>query len=1146
MSIRVAIHHRTSYRYDRPIGMGPQVIRLRPAPHSRTPLESYSLRVEPGGHFLNWQQDPFGNYLARTVFPEKIDRFDIEVDFVANVSTINPFDFFLEPEAEHYPFRYAPELQDDLRPYLAADSWGPLFSSLLDSIDRTPRKTVDFLVDLNQLVQRRIQYLIRMEPGVQPPEQTLELSSGSCRDSAWLLAQLLRHLGFATRFASGYLIQLMPDVKPLDGPAGTTFDFTDLHAWTEVYLPGAGWVGLDPTSGLLTGEGHIPVACTPHPSTAAPIAGAHEFCEVGFDFAMSIARVHEDPRVTKPYTEEQWESIESLGHRIDARLEASGVRLTMGGEPTFVSVDDMEGDEWQTAALGPTKRRLADELINRLRERFAAGGFLHYGQGKWYPGESLPRWAIRCYWRRDGRPLWRNPEWIADTEFDYGHTVADATRFARALADRLGVNRDHAIPGYEDAMYYAWRERRLPANVDPRDSKLEDAEERARIARVFEQGLTSPVGVALPLRFRWWDPEPRWESGAWVVRSEEMFLIPGDSPMGYRLPLASLLFDAAASGTGEFYEIDPLVAEDEQARLASLHGLSNGSAGLWQNRRAAARAARARLIRQYAYAGGDSYGAVPQTGDGSAGDSNGFDYHPYARNGSSSAESWTDGADVVRTALCVEPREGKLHVFMPPIDRSSVYFDLVRAVEETCSETGLQVLVEGYLPPYDPSIEHIKATPDPGVIEVNVHPACSWDELVDVTTGVYEEARLSRLGTEKFDLDGSHTGTGGGNHVVLGGAVPSDSPWLRRPDLLKSFLGFWHNHPSLSYLFSGKFIGPTSQSPRADESRIDSIYELGIALEQVAPGKWNPPWIVDRVFRHLLVDGTGNTHRSEFCVDKLFSPDSSSGRLGLVEFRAFEMPPHARMSLTQQLLLRALVAKFWEQPYTDNPVSWGTALYDRWMLPHFIWQDFEDVLESIAGAGMEIDKRWFEPHFEFRYPRIGVLTQRGVTIELRRASEPWHVLGEEPGAGYMARYVDSSLERIQVKATCLTDPRYVLTCNGRRVPLHPTGTPGEFVAGIRFRAWQPPSCLHPTIGIDAPLTFDLVDTWAGRSIGGCQYHVGHPGGLNPSVFPVNALEAESRRATRFFAFGHSPGSATIEAEPHNAFFPLTLDLRRGR
>jgi uncharacterized protein (DUF2126 family) len=458
----------------------------------------------------------------------------------------------------------------------------------------------------------------------------------------------------------------------------------------------------------------------------------------------------------------------------------------------------------------------------------------------------------------------------------------------------------------------------------------------------------------------------------------------------------------------------------------------------------------------------------------------------------------------------------------------------------------MPIVIEGYLPPHDARIDHIKVTPDPGVIEVNVHPALDWEELVEITTSVYEDARLARLGTEKFDLDGSHTGTGGGNHVVLGGRTPSDSPFIRRPDLLQSLVAYWHNHPSLSYLLSGMFIGPTSQSPRVDEGRRDSTYELGIAFEQIPQGSDCPPWLVDRVFRHLLVDGTGNTHRSEFCIDKLFSPDTSSGRLGLVEFRAFEMPPHARMSLAQQVLLRALVARFWEQPYRAPLVHWDTTLHDRFMLPHFARLDFEDVVEETRAAGFELDMAWFAPHFEFRFPVMGELTERSTRIELRKAIEPWYVLGEEPAGGFTARYVDSSVERLQVKVEGMTDSRHVVTCNGRKVPLHPTGTQGEFVAGVRYRAWQPPNCLHPSIPVDTPLVFDLVDTWQGRSLGGCTYHVGHPGGLNPTTFPVNAFEAESRRAARFFRMGYQGGMLSTPADEPNPDFPMTLDLRRGR
>src|ERR1700690_2337516 len=498
---------------------------------------------------------------------------------------------------------------------------------------------------------------------------------------------------------------------------------------------------------------------------------------------------------------------------------------------------------------------------------------------------------------------------------------------------------------------------------------------------------------------------------------------------------------------------------------------------------------------------------------------------------------------IIRTALCTEVHGGVLRVFMPPQRYIEDYLELVAAVEATAAELGTPVLLEGYTPPNDPRVNAIRVTPDPGVIEVNMHPAASWDELVKNTDALYEEARLTRLTTEKFMLDGRHTGTGGGNHIIVGGAKPSDSPVLRNPGLLRSLVGYWHNHPALSYLFSGMFGGPTSQAPRIDEARNDQVYEMEIAFQQIPDHGSTPPWLVDRIFRNLLVDATGSTHRAEFCIDKLYSPDTASGRLGLLEMRAFEMPPHSRMSLTQHLLLRALVAHLWEHPYRQELVRWRTEVHDRFMLPHFVRQDLEDVVSDLNEAGYPLRNEWFDPHFEFRFPVYGSIEQRGIELEFRQAIEPWHVTGEETSAGGTARYVDSSLERMQVLANGMVDPRHVVTCNGRRVPLHPTGTNGEFVAGVRYRAWQPPNCLHPTIGTHVPLVFDLVDTWSGRSIGGCTYHVAHPGGRSYDRFPVNAHEAEGRRASRFFKFGHTPGPMSADQETVSKEFPFTLDLR---
>jgi uncharacterized protein (DUF2126 family)/transglutaminase-like putative cysteine protease len=1115
MPIKIALNHVTHYHYDRPVSFSPHVVRLRPAPHCRTPVTGYSLRIRPAEHFINWQQDPFGNYQARLVFPKPSHELRVEVDLVAEMTTINPFDFFLEEYAEKVPFNYEPVLQKELAPNLAVSAGGRRLEAMAarvrEEIVRPGRRSVDVLVDINQLVQRSLRYDIRMEPGVFAPDETLERGHGSCRDFAWLLVQLLRRLGFAARFVSGYSIQLRPDQKPLEGPAGVTEDVTDLHAWAEAFLPGAGWVGLDATSGLMCGEGHIPLACTPEPASAAPMTGSFawgkeredEKLDEKFSFTMKVIRLDDPPRPTKPYREEQWQGILACGDRVDEALAGQDVRLTMGGEPTFVSIDDMDGAEWNTASLGPTKARLGDELLRRLQGRFAPGALLHHGQGKWYPGESLPRWAYSCYFRKDGQPVWRNPKLIADGSGREKAGEREALVFMDGLAQRLGVDPGLAVPGHEDVFYYLWRERRLPANVDPFDARLEDEEERARLRRIFQQGLKNVVGFALPLYADdGHDGEGgarvRWVSGRWFLRDERLYLTPGDSAMGFRLPLDSLPW-AVSGDAMQVHERDPLArrgplpARQELSRPMPTPGPRGKPFGAW---------------------------ARPERG--------------------------RPASNQVRTALCLEPRQGTLHVFMPPVGTLEAYLELAAAIEDTASALGQPVRLEGYQPPHDHRLQRLQITPDPGVLEVNIHPAGSWRELVSNTTTLYEEARQTRLGTEKFMLDGRHTGTGGGNHLVLGGPTPADSPLLRRPDLLRSLACYWLNHPSLSYLFSGLFIGPTSQAPRVDEARHDSLYELDLAFAQLAPEAKEvaQPWLVDRLFRNLLVDVTGNTHRTELCIDKLYSPDTATGRQGLLELRAFEMPPDARMSCAQQLLVRALVAWFWRQPYTHAPVRWGTSLSDRFMLPHYVGDDFGDVIEDLGRAGFPLQRDWFDPHFEFRFPQYGQVAVRGIELELRQALEPWHVMGEEPGAGGTSRFVDSSVERVQLRVRGATDGRHLVTCNGRRVPLAPTGGREEHVAGVRFRAWQPPSALHPTIGVHSPLVFDVLDTWAGRSVGGCTYHVSHPGGRSYDRFPANALEAESRRVARFFPFGHTPGPMSQPPDERNPELPHTLDLRR--
>lgn len=1116
MAVRVALTHRTKYKYERPASLGPQTVRLRPAPHNRTPIHSYSLRLQPKEHFLNWQQDPHGNYLARVVVPEKTTEFEVLVSLVADLEAYNPFDFFLAPEAEEFPFVYDARDAMNLESYLKKSELTPLLGSFIAGVDLTKRRTVDFLVELNQRVFAAVAYVIRMEPGVQTAEETLELARGSCRDSAWLLVQVCRHLGLAARFVSGYLIQLEPDERPLEGPRGPERDFTDLHAWTEVYVPGAGWIGLDPTSGLLTAEGHIPLACTPEPASAAPVEGGVEKVETEFEFEMHVTRIVDVPRITKPYTDEQWERIVALGHEVDRALSRSDMRLTMGGEPTFVSADLPDAPEWNTEALGPSKLAVADRLSRRLHELWARGGLLHHGQGKWYPGEQLPRWAISVVSRADGEPIWRDVDRFAMSGDAPGHTTADGERFIRTLIDVLGIPDSGLMPGYEDIWYYLWRERRLPVNVDPFDSKLEEPWERERLARVFRQGLKTTVGWALPLGY-----DGGFYTGKWFLRDEHCFLVPGDSPMGFRLPLDSLAWASRVNYDGDI-ERDPTI---ERPPLPPLDELMAGP-----------QFSGTRLGFQRR-----GFGDGP--GDKEDERATKKQRPPQPRPQATALEP---ANGIVRTAMVAEVRSGILRLFMPPIYSTEGYLALCAAIERTAEITDLTVQLEGYPPPFDPRLKVFKLTPDPGVLEVNVPPTSSWPELVEQTEQLYDAAKHEKLTAEKFDLDGKHIGSGGGNHLVMGAEWPLDSPFLRRPDLLRSLIGFWNNHPSLSFLFSGQFIGPTSQAPRTDEARNDAVHELEVAFRELDRHSNVPPWLIDRILRNLLVDATGNTHRTEFCIDKLYSPDSSTGRLGLLELRAFEMPPHYRMSSCQQLLVRGLLATFAEHPYTEKLVRWGTSVHDKFLLPHFVKSDLADALRYLHERGLHMDPEWFEPHYQFRFPYYGQLVKDDVLLEARGALEPWHVLGEESGAGGQTRYVDSSLERLQLKVRGATPGRHSVTCNGVRVPLHPTGTNGEYVAGIRYRAWQPPSCLHPTIGIDGPLRLDIYDAWNQTSIAAATYHVVHPGGRAAEDRPVNAVAAESRRIARFEARGHTPGRYRPIEAGVNPEFPMTLDLRRVR
>ncbi|MGA2350248.1 MAG: transglutaminase family protein [Terracidiphilus sp.] len=1057
MGIQVALNHRTCYRYEKAISLGPQVIQLRPALHCRTPILSYSLDVTPSEHILNWQLDPHNNRLARFLFLEKTKQLDVEVNLVAELSPYNPFEFFLEPGVEEFPFAYTPGLAKDLEPYRSVDPPGPLQQAFLESFMGRRSGTLDLLLDLNRKVRDQVGYVTRLAPGVQTCEETLEKRTGSCRDSAWLLVQALRNLGIAARFVSGYLIQLATEDGASTG-GGPKVDSADLHAWAEAFLPGAGWIGLDPTSGLLAGEGHLPLVCTPSASQAAPIGGTVEPAAVEFSHSISVRRLNDPPRPSMPFTEAEWLRIRQVGACIDAELKAQDVRLTMGGEPTYVGIDQPESPEWSIEALGPMKRARGLALIQGLRERMAPGALLHYGQGKWYPRETLPRWALSCYWRADGVPVWKDVNLIAQGDHDYHCGAAEAFRFIEALARRLQVSLENILPAF--------------------DPELESDE---------------PAGYILPVRRRQPMGQIRWSSQLWFPRPERLVLSEGDSPIGYRIPTAMM----------------PWVAPDEIEYEFDAPPFAD----------------RVKLPRQSEHRM-ELFEADPAP-----------DPLPAVLPEPEKAEV------LIRPSLCVQAREGRLHVFLPYAPILADYLDLVSAVEDTCEYLKRPVWVEGYAPDSDPRLRSFSVTPDPGVLEINLPPSSNWGELERIYTALDEEARENRLTAEKFQFDGGHISTGGGSHIVIGGATVLDSPILRRPDLLRSMLAFWQNHPALSFLFSGMYVGPTSQCPRVDEARLDTLYELEVSFGQL-PSNDCPPYVVDGLFRNLLADITGNTHRSEFCVDKLFPPRGFGAQLGLLELRAFEMPPHVRMNLLQMLLVRALVSVFWKAPFQGGLVRWGSTLHDRFMLPEFVKRDLFEVLTHLRRSKCNFEEQWFASHLEFRFPKIGSITAEGVELELRQALEPWNVLAEESSSGGTVRTVDSSLERIQVKVSGINEEsRYVVACNGRRVPLRLDYESGTAVAGVRYRARSLSATLHPTVPVHAPLVFNLIDCWKDRAIGQCTYHVVPPDGHSYTTRPLNSAEAAIRRGERFQETHHAFDPTALPKEEANSILPLTLDLR---
>lgn len=1100
MSTRIALTQHYAYRFDRSVRLSTHWLRLRPAPHTPCAISAYSLRVDADPNWLNWLRDPFENHLARLDLPEPVSSLGISMELIAELEPINPFDFLVEPFASRYPFDYPQQLHKELAPYLRIGQTGPRMRAWLDQLDCGPGYILERLEAINAKVAGTVAIAGACTPGPVNLEAVLEQGDGSVWELAWLLTLALRDLGLAARFTHGYRILL--------DPAETT-DTASSHAWSEVFLPGAGWVGLDPASGLFTNEGYIPLATAPEPLRAVPIVGYRESCEETRSEEIHLRRLLPQAQPW-PFSESQWADIVGLGHHVDSALDGQHIALSVAGGLSFVSRDEAEATEWTLTALGSDKRRVADELLRRLWHRLAPGGLLHVGQGEIFGGESLPRWNLNCFFRTDGLPVWRHRALLEMTEpMVKAMHSDDAKRLAEALTRALGLDESFIIPAFEDQLHELWTNRVL-VDYMPSPEELLDPEQRRLLALHLSSSRAEAAGYVLPLR---WDPtQARWRSGPWTFRRDRLYLTPGTSPIGYRLPL-----DGFPVGADAPAEPDPERCQfEERPLLPDIHGELS-----------------ARLTTL------SPAGATVEQADAKP-----------AR-----------GASAPRTALCIEVRDGRLHIFMPPLTHLEHYLDLVAAVETAALERATPVTFEGYEPPQDYRLRRLKLEPDAGILKAWFPESENWEQQIEVLTAIYQEAAESGLQGERTMADGRRLPPGGHAELLLGGSRPLDSPFLRRPELLRSLIVYWQLHPSLSYLFAGRPVGPGGDAPRPDEGRDESLYELAIALDRIPSGESACPWIPDRLLRHILADPAGDMRRAEIRVDQLYAPDRPALRLGRVMLRCFETPPDAKLAALQTLLVKGLMAFVSDQPQSAEPACWGEALHDRYMLPRLLWEDLCMVLDELNTAGYPFQAEWFEPLAALRFPLLGEVQLGDMTLQLRSAHEPWPVLAEETTAAGVARFIDSANERLEVRATGLTPSRYVLACNGSRVPLQATRVRGEYVAGVRYKVANPPSTLHPTIPPVDALVFDLVDSWTGRVVGGCSYMPSRPPIWGPAGAPPAHRKIQSGEEQvlplppitttapwslggKFVPYGSGKDRISVAADYPNPRRPYLLDLTR--
>ncbi|MET0386278.1 MAG: transglutaminase family protein [Polyangiales bacterium] len=1103
---RVAITHRFEQRFERPLRLSTHWLRLRPAPQTRARITAYSLQVHAQGHFLNWVRDPFENYLARLDLPEPVPSLGIDLELIAELTPVNPFDFLADYEAANHPFKYSEHSQKELAPYLALPEVGPRLRAFLATLERDEVSTVERLSTINRQVHEALTLSAagRLQCG-EPvdPEGSLSKGSGSAWQLAWLLTVGLRELGIASRFVCGQRITLAADDAELRQ------DHVILHSWSEAFVPGAGWIGLDPSAGVFTTETYIPFASAPDPLRVRPIVGERER-EAGRETLTETLTVKRlTPQLTaSPFSPSHWSDIRALGQHVDRDLNARGLTPSLSHSLTFSSAHPVGWLEWNTHALGDNKRATAEALLANLRKRLAPSGVPHLGQGEWFSGEPLPRWRLTCVGRTDGVPLWRNPDRLGWGRV--GNTIRppqDAEQLAKRIARALGVQSEHVVPALEDPLHARWSARNNPLPT-PSDEELNDPAARRKLAARLSETRGDPTGYVLPLR--WDHAAQRWESGVWAFRRGGLHLVPGDSPLGYRLPLASLQIDEETTREAQL-ERSPFEPRGELPELyAETH-----------------------LRLQAA-----------------------------AQSGEQTRARETAPARTPRTALCVQIRAGQLYVFLPPVSHAEHYVALVTAIETAAEAGHTTVILEGYEPPEDPRLSRFVLEPDAGVLRLHLPQAAAWPARLEVLQAAYDEGARVGLTPERVTSEGARIPAGGGGRLTLGGTEPAKSPFLQRPEILRALITYWQRHPSLSYLFSGRLIGAGGSAPRPDEGRDEALYELSIGLARLPSGESATPWQADRALRHLLVDLSGDLKRAEIRSDQLFSPDRASLQQGRIFIQSFETAPHPEVAALEELLVLALLGHFARRPDDAALAPWGTALHDRFMLPQVLYADLASVLADLNASGYPFQLVWFDQLAEQRFPVLGKTPIGTITLELRQAHEPWPLLAEEVAAGGVSRFIDAANERMQVRLTGLTPGRYVLACNGDYVPLQSTGTHGEFVAGVRYKVANPPATLHPTIPPVGRLVFDLIDLWTGRTVGGATYlppqpelwgPIGNP--VLPPTPPVGDEPAPVRlpplphvslaplgATGRFLPYGSQLGPMPAPAPFYDPEYPYLLDL----